>query len=141
MAEGLLRHRVQQLGLKRVIRVDSAGTRASVPRHKPDTRAQKVMACAGVSLAGIKARQVTVKDLIRSDYVLAMDSSNYNDLLAICPPEHQNKIKLLMSYALQLGVNEVPDPYYGSAAGFEEVFRLVDVAVDQLLQAITRSME
>lgn len=134
MAEGMLKHRLQELNLQRQIQVDSAGTRASQPGHKPDLRAQKVMAEAGVSLARLKARQVTLKDMVRSDYIVVMDRSNYNDLVKICPPEHQLKIKLLMSFAPGLGVEEVPDPYYGNYKGFEEVFRLIDAAVSGLLR-------
>jgi protein-tyrosine phosphatase len=129
MAEGMLGYRLQESNLQRKIQVDSAGTRASQPGHKPDVRAQKVMAEAGVNLGRIKARKVTLKDMVRSDYIVAMDSSNYNDLVKICPPEHRSKIKLLMSFAPSLGLEEVPDPYYGSYKGFEEIFRLIDTAV------------
>jgi len=134
-----MRQSVEQLGFKRLIRVDSAGTVASQPGHKPDARAQKILSAAGVSLAGVKARQVTVKDLVLSDYILAMDSSNYSDLMAMCPPEHQFKIKLLLSYAPELSVPEVPDPYYGSVRGFEEVFRLLEPALNRLLHQIINS--
>ena len=139
LAEGLMRHRLQELGLQGQFRADSAGTRASQRGHKPDARAQKVAGAAGVSLAGIKARQVTVKDMVRSDYIVAMDASNYKDLIKMCPPEDQFKIKLLMSYAPEFGVEDVPDPYYGNYGGFEEVFRLIDGAVNQLIKHIVDS--
>lgn len=139
MAEGMMRQNLEQLGLRRMIRVDSAGTRASQPGHQPDARAQKTLSAVGVSVAGIKARQVTAKDMVLSDYILAMDCSNYNDLMAMCPPEHQFKIRLLLSYAPELAVPEVPDPYYGSVRGFEEVFRLIEPALNQLLQQIVNS--
>ena len=139
MVEGLIRHRVLEAGLKKRILVDSAGTRASQPRHKPDARTQKLMAVRGVSLRGIKARQVKVKDMVRNDFILAMDNANFNDLLQLCPPEHQFKIKLLMNYAPELGVEEVPDPYYGTMGGFEEVLRLAEVAVDNLLKELVET--
>jgi len=136
LAEGVMRHRLQELGLHRQFQADSAGTRASQRGHKPDPRAQKVAGAAGVSLAGIKARQVTVKDMLRSDYIVAMDASNYKDLIKMCPPEHQLKIRLMMSYAPEFALEDVPDPYYGNFAGFEEVFRLIDAAVPGLMTYI-----
>jgi len=128
-----MRHRLQELGLHTQFQADSAGTRASQRGHKPDARARKVAGAAGVSLAGIKARQVTARDMLRSDYIVAMDVSNYKDLIKMCPPEHQFKIRLLMSYAPKLALGDVTDAYYGNFAGFEEVFRLIDAAVPGLL--------
>ena len=139
MAEGIMRHRLQELGLQRAIRVASAGTRASLPGHKPDARAQKALAEAGVSLSRIKARQITVKDMLRSDYIVAMDTAIYDNLIEMCPPEHRHKVSLLMSYAPELGMEEVPDPYYGSYSGFEKVFQLIDPAVTQLLGHVVRA--
>ena len=136
-----MRFRLKELGLQGKIRVDSAGITASPPGHKPDARAQRVMAAAGVSLARIKARQITLRDMLRSDYIVAMDTANYDSLIDMCPPEHRNKVSLLMSYAPELGVEEVPDPYYGSYSGFEKVFRLIDPAVSQLLVHVVRAQE
>jgi protein-tyrosine phosphatase len=141
MAEAMLRFRLQELGLQGKIRVDSAGTMASQPRHKPDVRAQRVMAEAGVSLGRIKARQITVKDMLRSDYIVAMDTANYDNLVDICPPEHRHKLSLLMSFAPEMGVEEVPDPYYGNYSGFAEVFRLIDPAVTQFLSHVVRAQK
>ena len=45
-----------------------------------------------------------------------------------------------MSYAPELGVEEVPDPYYGAVGGFEEVLRLTDVAVDKLIDDVVATI-
>lgn len=141
MAEVVMRHQVRECGLHTKITVSSAGTRASQPGHRPDARVQKVLSATGMSLAGIRARQVTAKELERSDYVLAMDTPNYNDLIELGSPEQHIKIRLLMSYAPELGVGEVPDPYFGNIGGFEEVLRLVDVAVSHLIREIANSLD
>lgn len=136
MVEGLIRSRLQEAGIGKSVLVDSAGTKASQPGHKPDPRACRVMDAAGVSLAGIKARRVKVKDLVRSDFILAMDKANFSALNSMCPPEHQHKIKLLMGFSPALQSTEVPDPYYGNIAGFEEVLRLADIAVGKLVEQL-----
>ena len=133
LAEGVMRHRLQEMGLQGKIVVGSAGVRASQSRQKPDMRAQRVAAAAGVSLAGIKARQITAKDLIHNEIVVAMDRSNLGILGELSPAVHRHKLHLLMSFAPELGLDEVPDPYYGNYGGFEEVFRLVDIGVSGLL--------
>ena len=133
LAEGVMRHRLQEMRLQRKFVADSAGVRASLSRQKPDLRAQRVAAAAGVSLAGIKARQITTKDLIHSEIVVAMDRPNLRQLEELSPVAVRHKLHLLLSFAPELGVDEVPDPYYGNYSGFEEVFRLIDAGVSGLL--------
>jgi protein-tyrosine phosphatase len=133
LAEGVMRHRLQEMGLQGKIVAASAGVRASQARQKPDMRAQRVAAASGVSLAGIKSRQIKTKDLIHNETVLAMDRSNLRMLRELSPVVHRHKLHLLMSFAPELGLEEVPDPYYGSYGGFEEVFRLIEIGVSGLL--------
>ena len=71
-----------------------------------------------------------------SDLILAMDRANIRDLEKMCPPVYQRKIRLLMSYLPGHHPKEVPDPYYGSVAGFDEVFQLIDAAVIELTSHI-----
>jgi len=133
MAEGLLRHHLQHSDLRYRVNVSSAGTRTSQPGCRPDQRAQRAMAVAGVNLGRIKARRITGHDFVRSDYIFAMDNKNMQDLMDICPAEHQYKISLLLSHLSGHALDEVPDPYYGSVEGFEKVFELIDAAVVDLI--------
>lgn len=133
MAEGLLRHHLDLTGQGKEYRVSSAGTRASSPGARPDQRAAKVAAEAGVNLGRIRASRVTDKMLQRSDLVIAMDLSNLHYLQEVCPPDHLYKLSLLLSYLPEHVSADVPDPYYGSAAGFKDVFQLIEVAVCSLV--------
>ncbi len=51
-----------------------------------------------------------------------MDERNRQWLQDNCPPEAGQAISLLGSWA---GVGDIPDPYYGSLAGFEQVLGLL----------------
>ncbi len=133
MAEGLLRHYLQQTELRDRVEVCSAGTKTSQPGCRPDQRAQKVAALRGINLGRIRARRVTERDLVRSDFVFAMDESNMRDLSELCPPEHQDKLSFLLSHHRAQPLLEVPDPYFGSAEGFERVFQLMDAAMSDLI--------
>jgi protein-tyrosine phosphatase len=57
-----------------------------------------------------------------------MDSDNYDNLVSICPAEHQDKIQLFLEFASNYSDRDVPDPYYGGQNGFEYVFDLVEDA-------------
>ena len=133
MAEGLLRHHLQQAGLGRSVKVSSAGTKASMPGARPDQRAQKVAIAAGIDLSRIRASRVTEKDILRSDYVFALDRSHLQDLLQACPPEHRHKISLLLAHLPGQDLEDVPDPYYNSHDSFKEVFTLIESAVASLI--------
>lgn len=141
MAEGLLRHHLQQSGLRRGVDVSSAGTRSSMPGCRPDQRAQKIAAARGINLAGMKARRVTERDLQRSDFVFAMDEANMRDLWKLCPAEQHDKISFLLSHQVGQPLIEVPDPYYGSAEGFARVFQIIDDAMDGVISYIQRRIE
>ena len=136
MAEGLLRHHLQQAGLGRSVKVSSAGTKASMPGARPDQRAQKVAMAAGIDLGRIRASRVTEKDLTGSDYVFALDRSHLQELQTICPPEHLHKIRLLLAHLPGQDLQDVPDPYYNSHDSFGEVFTLIESAVVCLVPLI-----
>lgn len=136
-AEGVFRHHVHEAGLADDIRVDSAGTHAYHVGDPPDRRATAAAERRGVSLANIRARRVVEKDFAEFDYIIAMDEDNRACLLEQAPEEYREKVHLLLSFA-ELGEQEVPDPYYGGAAGFERVLDLVEDASQALLKTLFR---
>jgi protein-tyrosine phosphatase len=136
MAEGLLRHYLREAALLNRVEVASVGTKASLPGCRPDQRAQKVAAMRGIDISGIKARRVNARDLQRSDLIFVMDGGNMRDLLQMCPPEHQGKISFLLSHQEGQPLQEVPDPYFGSADGFARVFQVIDDAMAGVLSYI-----
>ena len=63
-----------------------------------------------------------------------MDKGNYANVIALSKTkEEEEKVKLLLEVA-ELGVGEVPDPYYGGRDGFEYVYQLIDRACDQIVK-------
>ena len=71
-----------------------------------------------------------------------MDRDNKSDLLSFSnlKPEERAKVKLLREYDPQANGNlDVPDPYYGGADGFEEVYKMVERAGKMLLESLKSS--
>jgi len=56
---------------------------------------------------------------------------------SLMPDEHRSKVQLFLSYA-SVSETEVPDPYYGGAAGFERVLDLVEEASRGLLETLSK---
>lgn len=134
-AEGVFRHVVTEAGLADAIRIDSAGTHAYHVGEAPDRRSRAAAARRGYSLDAIRARRVEAADLATFDYVLAMDRLNLVTLESMLAEEHRSQLGLFLPYAPGIG-EEVPDPYYGGAAGFERVLDLVEEASRALLEAL-----
>jgi len=133
-AEAVFRHKMQAKGL--TLKIDSAGTLGAHAKEKPDHRAQKAGVARGYSFDGIKARKVTVQDFNDFDLILAMDHDNVEALRQIAPPAMQYKIQLMLDFAKGHEEEQVPDPYYGGARGFDYVLDLVEAASDGLLEQI-----
>jgi protein-tyrosine phosphatase len=132
-AEGVMRKLVGDAGLADRIVIDSAGTGGWHVGELPDARTVKAAARRGLELTH-RARQFTVADFDRFDYVLAMDNSNLRHLRLMAGGRPNPTVRLLLSFdpGSPAGA-EVPDPYAGGSAGFEHVLDLCERACSGLL--------
>ena len=136
-AEGVFRYYAEQAGLADRLEVDSAGTHAYHVGEPADRRARAAAERRGMSLDGIRARRVCAQDYERFDYIIAMDKDNLAHLRDEAPDGHDVRLHLFLEFAPGLET-EVPDPYYGGAAGFERVLDLVEDASRGLLETLSR---
>ena len=134
-AEGVFRHFVNEAGLADRVLVDSAGTHAYHVGEPADRRAQAAAERRGISLDGISSRRVRDEDFESFDYIVAMDRLNHVTLVDQADAEHHDKIRLFLEFSSG-GEDDVPDPYYGGAAGFDRVLDLVEVASRGLLETL-----
>lgn len=137
-AEGVFRHLLEERDLADRFVVDSAGTHAYHVGDPPDPRAIEAAAARGIDLRGIRARRVERDDFERFDLVLAMDDDNMAILMRKCPGDYRDRLQRFLAYAPDTRRRNVPDPYYGSGNGFEEVLDLVEAASRGLLDTLTR---
>lgn len=69
------------------------------------------------------------------DLIYAMDKAVYDDVVALAQnEEEEQKIKLLMNEVNPGSNADVPDPYYGEDTGFEHVYKLLDTAIDKVIE-------
>jgi protein-tyrosine phosphatase len=136
-AEGVLRAKLQAAGLGDRVAVDSAGTQGFHVGEPPDPRSQRHASLRGYDLTRLRARRVEPLDFERFDRLLAMDEEHRRWLLGMAPRGMAGRVGLLMEFAVQHGTDrEVPDPYYGTAQGFERVLDLVEDACDGLVALV-----
>ena len=137
-AEAVMRAKLKAARLDH-IEVDSAGTHGYHVGDSPDERSQAHAAKRGYDLSVLRARKLTAADFEHFDLVLGMDDGNLREARRICPPEHRERLKLLMDFAPEAGSLIVPDPYYDGAAAFEQVLDLVEAACDGLVRSLQRA--
>ena len=135
-AEGVFRERAARAGMANRIVIASAGTGDWHVGEPPDRRAITHAAKRGYDLRRQRARQICDDDFQRFHWILAMDRANLRELNAMRPDAHEGHVGLFLDLAPELGVCEVPDPYYGGADGFELVLDLIEAASDSLLEKI-----
>jgi protein-tyrosine phosphatase len=136
MAEAVFRSLAQRDWPDLAVEADSAGTHDYHVGHAPDARAQRVARAHGIDMSALRARQLQVEDFDRFDLIPAMDLQNRTDALKLAPRKRRHRLRLLLDYAPQLAVGEVPDPYYGELSDFERVFDLSEQAARGLLQSL-----
>lgn len=131
-----MQHLIDNRDLGDRIACDSAGTAGYHTGSPPDSRMNIAAQKKGMTLVG-SARQFTAQDFERFDLILAMDRSNYQDVLALDKAQqYTEKVKLMCSYCRHHDDKEVPDPYYGGEAGFDYVIELLTDACEGLLDSI-----
>jgi protein-tyrosine phosphatase len=138
-AEGVARGLAQKHGVEDMFEFDSAGTHDYHVGEPPDPRSIAVAAKRGYDLAPLRARRVTEFDFVRFDRVMAMDRGHLALLQLACPRPQHGKLGLLLDFSERLEVDEVPDPYYGDARGFERVLDLVEDAATQMILKLAGS--
>ena len=140
MAEAVLRDKLRRNGLATSVMVDSAGTHGFHKGTPADPRAVAQAALRGYQVGGLKSRPLVAQDFTRFDLLLAMDHDNLATLHKRSPPEAQDRLQLLLAHAPQLGADQVPDPYFGAASGFDHALDLIEPACDGLLTEIRRRL-
>ena len=133
------------------IQVSSSGTGGWHIGQGPHPTSKLVWEKAGYQHHHI-ASQFKVNDYFVNDYILVMDSSNYENVLALAPSEEDRaKVFYLRSFdpALQqiepssseYFKLEVPDPYNQHEDAYREVLAMIESAVDGLIDHLTQGLD
>jgi protein-tyrosine phosphatase len=134
-AEAVVRARAEAAGLR--LTLDSAGTGSWHVGDPPDPRMQAAARARGYDLSAQRARQARGSDFLDFDLILAMDQNNLAALQRLAPPSGGAELSLMLDQAPGMKGREVPDPYHGGEAGFENVLDLLEAAADGLVARLS----
>ncbi|MEB3230426.1 MAG: low molecular weight protein-tyrosine-phosphatase [Leptolyngbyaceae bacterium] len=139
-AEGIMNHLLEQRQLTNQIECDSAGTSSYHIGSSPDSRMTAAAKRQGIRLSG-RSRQFVLEDFDQFDLILAMDKSNYQDILRLDRQgQYGDRVRLMCHYCRHHSDDEVPDPYYGGEAGFNYVIDLLQDACEGLLDEVLKKI-
>ncbi len=131
LAEGILQSKVD---INAVV-VDSAGTGGYHIGSKPDSRSIAVGLKYNIDITHQRCRKFNAQDFKDFELIYVMDHSNYKNVTALAQNEEEKaKVKLILD-EVDIGLNEVPDPYYDDD-GFENVFHLIDEACNIIAEKL-----
>ena len=139
LAEALFKNKIARKGLTQIIEADSCGTSNYHIGDWPDERTLLNALKNGIQINHL-GRQLTIKDLEYFDFIIAMDRSNYHNILRLTNEEkHKQKVVLMRSFDSILEHEDVPDPYYGGERGFQEVFDILNRSTENFLDYLEKN--
>ena len=135
LAEGILASKLP----KDQFLVDSAGTGSWHIGHSPDKRSIAVAQKNGLSISNQRGRQFKNSDFDEFDYIYVMDNSNYRDVIHLAKTsEHKDKVNLILNELFPDENVDVPDPYYGVANGFDNVYQMLNEVTDIIAKKLIK---
>lgn len=140
VAKGICRQLIKERGLEDIIEVDSCGTgqwHVGSPAHPETIKAARTI---DVSLDDHRARQVNARDFQKFDLIVAIDRSNYRDLISF-RLHREGQVVLLRDFDELSKDKDVPDPFYGGEQGFYETQKIIQIAVAKLLDSVIQEYE
>jgi protein-tyrosine-phosphatase len=137
LAEALFVKHVNEQNLSQKFTTDSAGTAAYHLGELADKRTRTMaLKLSNLNLTH-KARQFKTKDFLAFDYIVAMDKTNFQNIMKLKPENAKAKVLLMRHYDSMIqNEDAIPDPYYGNENDFERVHHLLNDCTKNFLKEL-----
>jgi protein-tyrosine phosphatase len=134
MAERVAERQAADAGLTGVV-FSSAGTSAEEWDEPIDPRARSVLNAHGYRSGEHRAHRIDKKEIEGADLVIAMEDIHLRQMTALAPGA------LNLSLLTDFDPDAVPgsgvtDPWYGTAAGFEDTLETIEAAMPGVLEKV-----
>ena len=141
MAHVVLEQRLADAGLADDVVGTSSGTGGWHEGEPMDERAATALSAAGYDPTRHRARTFTADTYAEADLMLAMDARNHADMTELAPTvADAERVRMFRSFDPEAapGDDEVEDPWYGGAEGFQQVLAMVERTSDAVVAAVPR---
>ena len=137
-AEAIFQNLIEDKGIGNQFIVDSAGTGSWHVGKKADSRMRFAAKQRNINITS-NARQIREDDFRKFKYILVMDDSNFNNVIDLknrVKGSDFAKILKIQDFSSIFKEKEVPDPYFGGDAGFNNVLDILEDSVSCFLESI-----
>ena len=123
MAQFVLQHIVDKLGIADKVLIDSRATSDEEDGNPPHRGTVKKLNEVGIPVLPHTARQITLKDYDRFDYIIGLDAQNIRDLKTLLKGDPNGKIYKMLSFAGD--ERDIADPWFTGDfdATYDDVLR------------------
>ena len=134
IAEGVLKEKAKKAGLN--WEVDSAGTNGYHIGEPPHRLSQKVAKKMGIDISAQQCRNFSKHDFDDFDKIYAMSADIMEEIQVLGKDKYDaSKVDLLLN-ACYPGQNiDVPDPWFGTEAGYHKVYEMIELACETIVQS------
>ncbi|MGI8578856.1 MAG: low molecular weight protein-tyrosine-phosphatase [Nocardioidaceae bacterium] len=141
-AEVVLTRKLELACLDDVVRVSSTGTGDWHVGQGMDARAAAALVANGYNPTAHRARTFDTQQFADFDLVLVMDRSNHRDVTELLG-EHVDRSRLAMFRSFDPQADDdldMPDPWGGGPAGFDNVLTMVERTSDALVASLRSAL-
>ncbi len=138
LAEGILREKINKYNINAT--TDSAGTIGMHSGEAPDNRSILVAKKHNIDISDLRSRKFSIKDFDYFDKIYVMDLNNKQDVISLSRNNNDKlKVEMIMNLVYPNKNIDIPDPYYGGENGFEDVFQMLDIATDKIIEILKKN--
>ena len=140
-AEALFIKKINEKQIEDRFLVDSAGTGSWHIGKKADSRMRLAAKDREINITS-KARQISKNDFQTFKYILTMDDSNYQNIMALKNRLLYSdlcKVMKIQEFSNGFHEKEVPDPYFGGDESFDYVLDILTDSTSGFLDYIFKN--
>lgn len=127
LAEAIMQQHLDLSGIQG--KVDSAGVLSFHQGDPPQPGSIRVAANHGLDISNQQSRPFKIEDFDKFDFIFTMDRSVHEQISSMTTkPDHLSRTHLLLDFAGNHELHDVPDPYRLPDDAFENVYQLIDEA-------------
>ena len=111
LSESVFTYKVKAKGLADQFVIDSFATSREEIGNPPHRGTVNKLREVGIPLVPHRAKQITLADYDKFDYIIGMDAWNIRNIMRIIGSDPEKKVSMLLDYTDRPGT-EIADPWY-----------------------------
>ncbi|WP_257913086.1 low molecular weight protein-tyrosine-phosphatase [Campylobacter lari] len=135
MAEFIMKDLLIKANLNDKFIISSASTSGYHDGEDMHYKTKAMLNSKNINSKPFYSQKLSLKMCEENDLIIVMDNSNYNDVVKNFP-NFKHKIHKITSYALELGYDEVPDPWY--SGDFNETYLILSQACENIFNLLKK---